>query len=324
MIDQKIQTILSLLNDWCTSSNIQYDIICDESNFQVIKLFKVSKTNVDSKLDDMYDEIVANNVHINTRKVRGGVIIVISLKSISEQQMDLLAESIDGNNQMSFADKINAAFLVNIPISVGTVGRQPIKTIKSIDFDMSAMRIVESRKPKKRKKNKRTASLPHISTHAEFGAARGNNRRFDDQLTEALDQQTEQPSPRQLFDRFSRALNILGQNMGTGPLQDVLKQRGIKWKKSDDGKNIILYVINASTNAPQPIETISAEVLDKPHDFQEQLTHMLDYAQGQAPGEFLRQQQQLRDQEKMIRDVAQSVSPDEQVQATKIAAMPKA
>lgn len=324
MINKRIQNIIDAIHGWCTSHGLSYDIICDEHNFQVMKIFKVSKPNVDAQLDNIYDMIIGNNVHVSTRKVRSGIIIAISLKAISEQQMDLLAESIDGNQNMSFPDRINSALTKTIK------QRESIPELhytQQIDFDNSAVHIIEHNKPKKRFKT----SLSQASTHAEFGASKGSSKRFDRQLDEALDQvqpnqgqsnQTQQ-SPDQLFNRFSKALNILGQNLGIGPLQNVLKQRGIKWKKSDDGKNIILYVINADTNAPQPIETINVETLDKPHDFQEQLTHMLDYAQGEAPGSFLRQQQLLRDQDKLIRDVAQSVSPDAGVQASKIAATPK-
>jgi hypothetical protein len=72
--------------------------------------------------------------------------------------------------------------------------------------------------------------------------------------------------------------------------------------------------MNATTNAPQPVASINAETLDNPSDFEEQLTHMLDFAEGEAPGAFKQKQEQIKNQEKAVRDIAQAVAPQEQQQ----------
>jgi len=118
--------------------------------------------------------------------------------------------------------------------------------------------------------------------------------------------------PGDLFNQFARALQVLGQQMGIGPLQDQLKKQGIQWKKSDDGLSIILYIQNAQTNAPQPIARITSETLQNPRDFEDQLTNMLDFAKGEAPGSLRQKQQEMKDQEGAIRDIAQAISPEDQ------------
>jgi hypothetical protein len=118
--------------------------------------------------------------------------------------------------------------------------------------------------------------------------------------------------PGDLFTKFARALQVLGQSIGTGPLQDQLKRQGINWKKSEDGQSIILYVVNASTNAPQPIARISAATLEKPSDFETQLLNIMDFAKGDAPGTFKQKQQELQNQEKAAREIAQQMGPQDQ------------
>ncbi len=118
--------------------------------------------------------------------------------------------------------------------------------------------------------------------------------------------------PGDLFTKFAQSLSVLGQNMGTGPLQDQLKKQGINWKKSDDGQSIILYIVNAQTNAPQPIARISASTLEKPSDFEAQLLNIMDFAKGDAPGTFKQRQQELQNQEKAAREIAKQMGPQDQ------------
>jgi hypothetical protein len=117
--------------------------------------------------------------------------------------------------------------------------------------------------------------------------------------------------PGDLFQKFAQALAVLGQNMGTGPLQDQLKKQGINWKKSEDGQAVVLYVLNASTKAPQPIARISAETLSKPNDFQTQLLNIMDFAKGDAPGTFTQKKDELAAQEKAARQIAQQLGPQD-------------
>lgn len=178
------------------------------------------------------------------------------------------------------------------------------------------------------------ASVKSNEPQSTSGAAKGPNTRFESrvagvfdlsyqnrdtkvfqrQLAEALDGMAT-PSgvqPGDLFTKFAQSLAVLGQNMGTGPLQDQLKKQGINWKKSDDGQSIILYIVNASTNAPQPIARISAATLEKPSDFETQLLNIMDFAKGEAPGTFKQKQEELQAQEKAAREIAKQLGPQDQ------------
>lgn len=150
---------------------------------------------------------------------------------------------------------------------------------------------------------------------ATMGSGLPTRRRlFGKQLSETL-QGMATPNgvqPGDLFTKFAQALSVLGQNMGTGPLQDQLKKQGINWKKSDDGQSIILYIVNAQTKAPQPIARISAATLEKPSDFETQLLNIMDFAKGDAPGTFKQRQQELQNQEKAAREIAKQLGPQDQ------------
>lgn len=137
---------------------------------------------------------------------------------------------------------------------------------------------------------------------------------FNRELKEALDgiATPTGAQPDDLFKKFARALRVLGQQMGFGPLQDRLREQGIQWKKSDDNQAIILYIQNATTGAPQPIARVSHETLSNPSDFEQQLTHMLDFSTGDAPGAFQQKQQEVKDQEKAVRDIAKAITPQDQ------------
>lgn len=140
-----------------------------------------------------------------------------------------------------------------------------------------------------------------------------SRRNFNRQLNETLQGMAtpDGAQPGDLFQKFAQSLSVLGQNMGTGPLQDQLKQQGINWKKSDDGQAIVLYVVNAQTKAPQPIARISAETLSKPSDFEAQLLNIMDFAKGDAPGSFKQRQEELQAQEKAVREIAKSLGPQD-------------
>lgn len=129
--------------------------------------------------------------------------------------------------------------------------------------------------------------------------------------------------PGDLFDKFAKSLQVMGQSMGTGPLQDQLKKQGINWKKSDDGQSIILYIVNASTNAPQPIARISAATLEKPADFETQLLNIMDFAKGDAPGTFKQRQQEMQNQEKAAREIAKQMGPQDQTAVSQQLAAPQ-
>jgi hypothetical protein len=170
---------------------------------------------------------------------------------------------------------------------------------KPIDFLESAVKIASSQKPKQITNDRLSLRL-----NAVLEELSGMATPTDDQ-------------PSELFIKFARALRVLGTKLGIGPLQDVLKSRGIKWKKSDDRSTIIIYVDNAETGAAQPITRITPEDLNKPGDFEDKLLDMLDFAKGEAPGSFKQKQELIRKQEQVARDIAKAAvpqsSPDQDV-----------
>lgn len=117
--------------------------------------------------------------------------------------------------------------------------------------------------------------------------------------------------PGDLFSRFAAALKQLGTQMNIGPLQDKLKQQGIKWKKSEDGQALIFFVINGETRAPQPVARIGSETLAKPQDFQKALSQMLDFAEGQAPGTGEQKQLEVQEKQKRLREIATQLAPQD-------------
>ena len=182
--------------------------------------------------------------------------------------------------------------------------------------------------------NPRKAQTVKGASHgANHGVAKGTELRYEDKVAVTLRIPTEnkQPSnfnlhlretlgglatdtgaqPNDLFKQFSRALRVLGQQMGLGPLQDRLKSQGIAWKRSDDGQAIILTIKNATTGTDQPIARISHETLSQPNEFETQLKSMLDFATGDAPGAFAQKEIEVQDRKKAIGDIAKAVQPQD-------------
>lgn len=124
------------------------------------------------------------------------------------------------------------------------------------------------------------------------------------EVAEALDTE-------KLFQQFGKAMRVLGEQMGIGPLQDKLKKRGISWKLDDDKDSLVFHVNNDVTGEPQPVARISKESLNSQHDFQEQLTNVLDFALGNSPGTFKQQQEKLRNQQQMVQDISRVVFPND-------------
>lgn len=303
MINSKLVSAAALLCSWCDEKEIQYDIVSDESDIQGFKLFNADDKIIKSLDDYLFQHLVDNKIHIDYKKIRGGFIVVLTLEAISETRfINLIRIMGEEMGTGSFESRIDSA------INTKHSDDNPRRTMNDLSLYVAACRLA----------NKITESKRYVSQ-------KRTNDRFKHKLCEALDQIENNPSD--LFTRFAYALKNLGEMMKIGPLQEMLKKQGINWKKSDDGRSIILYIINATTNAPQPISRISSEELDQPSKFQDQLTAILDFVKGDAPGAFKQRQDEMRNQEKAIRDVAQSVAPKDDItdgaDAAQMAAMPK-
>lgn len=330
MIDHRLNHICKLIDSWCSHNHVQYDIVCDESDLQGIMLFNKRPQSLDGLISTISPAILETGVHVQSKMVRGGIVITFSLNAIDESKLKNIIESMGEKEQiMSFIDKINCAF------DHVTIQPQPAKEsiIEPVQFDFESAAADMVKEAQRKTAN--TASfrgtsrdtaindLVHQSAKgckkgASKGAARGpaneSLKKFDQTLKEALDglATSDGQQPEQIFKTFARSLRVLGDRMGIGPLQDRLKQQGISWKQSDDGQSIILSVKNAATGMQQPISSISYETLQNPADFEIQLKNMMDLATGQAPGAFQQQEKEIQDRKKTISNIAKAIKPQGQ------------
>ena len=117
----------------------------------------------------------------------------------------------------------------------------------------------------------------------------------------------EELSTQQLFKQFGKAMRVLGNQMGVGPIQDMLKKRGINWRMSEEGDALIFFI--SKDGQEQRIAQISAESIGSQNEFQEQLLNLYDLASGEAPGTTKQKQERLRSQQQVIQDVSKAVWP---------------
>lgn len=316
-----LNKIRQLVEDWCRNHEIPVSFICDTPGIQGIKIFNKDRNTLRQLFEDLMPVLTSNEYHYNVQNVRGGLLLSFSVKALSESEV---LEFINSHGEiveiMTFQDKLDDAFISPI--------RSRIES-KAFDLYAEARRIAEDAFKDateggiRSNQSSRQRSTMYGKPGEEKtigGYTKKPNRRkstgqhFSDKLMEALEGMATatDAQPMDLFKKFGEALTNLGTAMGIGPLQQQLKSQGINWKKSGDNQSIILYVINAETKAPQPIARISAETLAKPHDFEQQLLQMIDFSKGEAPGAFKQKQEELREQEKVVRDIAKSVVPEPQ------------
>lgn len=321
-IHPHLREAVRAIDGWCAKNGIPYDIACDESTLQGLKLFQNDQITISRLLDSIAPIVREHNLHLDTQKVRGGTILALSLGSLSENWMsNFLIRNGEMMEPLTFAERVDHAFRVKPkPAPAPQISIQE-------QFAETAARLVAPKK-KAVKAEAAPAPKPQRALPFEHKVAQvlGTTpspkpnyfyRSLKEELGGIATPTGAQPGD--LFTKFSQALRVLGAQMNIGPLQDRLKEQGINWKKSDDGQNIILYITNATTNAPQPIARISAQTLEKPGDFEEQLKNMLDFAKGDAPGAFQQKQEELRNQESAIRDISKAISPQQSEVAQQMA-----
>lgn len=365
MLNNKLNRVKEFIESWCNTHGIYASIVCDTVGLQGVKIYEKDKNNLKKLFEDLSYLLKDNEIFLETEKVRGGVLLAFSIKAMSESEMKSFLNSIGETSvNMDFINKLDRAFTNPLPSVIEKKTKNDFdSTAKKIAEDQYKTAVAGNTRSNQssRQRNLHTMTMTHGGLVPGRDGRRGkkspkklhieNNIRssidttntntqtlsirssFQNQLHEALtgmatptDQQ-----PADLFKRFAQALTALGQQMGVGPLQNKLKEQGINYKKSDDGQAVILYIVNAKTKAPQPIARISAETLGKPHDFEQQLKHMIDFSKGEAPGAFQQHQEELRAQDKTVKDVAKSILPQQHAQggvdaataAAGQAAMPK-
>lgn len=308
-----------MIEDWCRDNNIYVSIICDTIGLQGVKIYERNRKNVESLLENLSKIIEENEIFVEMQKVRGGHILAFSLKALTESEIRALVETDGKEFAMSFKDRINNAFVKPLK-TILINSKEPPKSLEDTAFKIVEDSFKDATEGGTRAnygghRNSRNLERSVSTVLPKHKHRLHGKKKFTRDLTEALEGMAtpDGEQPVDLFKKFGKALTVLGNEMGIGPLQDHLKKQGINYKKSDDNQSIIMYVMNAQTNAPQPIARISAETLAKPNEFQDALLNMIDFSQGKAPGAFKQQQEQLRAQEKVVRDISQAVNPDNQI-----------
>jgi len=256
-------------------NNIPVNVLYNESNLHCL----IVKTKNSKYLIDLLENVDAI---YNIKKSRSGYLVFLSEASISEN----VTLEIALNNGIEFID-------FDLQDRLNIQETQIKNTAHLNDNNNSLKRNTYQKLPISKRKQKK--------------------KKFDDALKESLDglATPSNEQPKDLFNKFANALDVLGQQITGAPLQQQLKQQGINWKTSADGQNIILYIVNAETNRPQAIATVNYQQLINKSEFSKQLTTIIDLARGKAPGTHEQAKQQLNDQDKVIRDVADAISPEE-------------
>lgn len=339
MTEKKLRNLFNRISDWCVAHGIGLDVTLDESDIQGVMIFKQDRPKIPALLE--YITPYLDGIYLRRQRVRSGDLIVFSLAALSESRLRSLIDDIGETMvQQTWSEQLSEIFgsTIAAPKPQQAAPPRDIKTLLS----QSARRLAEAqyklptaavgrtsanRQPMRMERdtvpgptkvvNSKRPRKPKRKLEEGFSTLSPN---FRQQLHEALDGMgMATPSgqqPTELFQKFARALQVLGDALGIGPLQDQLKQQGINWRASQDGTAVILFVQNAATNAPQPIASISAATLENPGDFEEQLSSILDFAKGQAPGTERQRLQQLQNMDKAVRDIARSVAPPQEQSPT--------
>lgn len=283
----------------CEQEEISYTPSYEESDLQSVFVTTKDQNTLDQIEQLALDSIPDDLVVFDTRKVRGGTIISLSISSINERNWDEIIKAYNEERDMS--DKID--FFAEA------------KRLTESQFKSATSGITRSNQSSRQRNmyntNVSTGGYHHPNC-AQKTSGKAITKRIDNALTKedlsgmaTVDDQ----QPADLFNKFANALDVLGKQLGIGSLKDKLKSRGIDYKLSADKQSIILFVINATTKAPQPLLRIPSEALDEPHEMEEQLLNMLDFAKGDAPGALKQQQQAIAAQEKAVRDIVKAFQP---------------
>lgn len=281
----------------CEKEQVSFTPSYEESDLQSVFVMTKDPSILGQIEKETEDALPNDFIVFDTRRVRGGTIISLSLGAINEREWDKIIDAYHEERDMSYIDFLSEA-----------------KRILESQYKSATSGVTRSNQSS-RQRNMYNMNMSIGGVHHPNCAAKQRgvlSKRIDKALANEDLNGIATPTDKQpgdLFDRFGKALKILGDQLGLGPLQDSLKQQGINYKLSSDKQSIILYVINATTRAPQALLRIPAEALDEPHEMEEQLLNMLDFAKGDAPGALKQQQQAIQAQEKAVRDIVKAFEP---------------
>lgn len=281
-----LKRALIIIVEACEDLGIAYRQSNEESDLQSIFVDTKEPDMIDELESRLYKEYDYDTVVFESRRVRGGTIISLSLGSINELQWEKIQETYKrSGNVIDFRE--TAKRLMEAQYKSATRGASRsnqtgrMRNMLTTDYTYSG-------KPLAKRINKRLAveNIGGIATPSGL-------------------------QPSELVARFRQALEKLGTQLGLGSIPNMLKERGIHSKMSDDGLSIILYIINGSTGAAQPLMLIPTEELAESHKMETYVRSVLAFAKNEAPGEQEQKEAQLRAQEKAIRDVVSSFVPKE-------------
>lgn len=343
MSSESLNDAMLDIDEWCGEHDLPSSSVLDTPGALGIRIYSYDRDKIKGLLNYIKD--ACEHLHVTNRKVRGGEIITLSVRALSESELNILYKAIEeSNHTMSLKDRLTAAMSNSAPVRTAIIDKP---SSIDIDFDGQARRIYEAQyKTATMGATRSNQSSLARETHGKDITYAGVLRRGKKAVKESWSYRSEPSSTKRLmyrinealegmatpdgaqapdiFQSFGAALNTVGERMGVGSIQDKLKEQGIKWKKSDDGTEVILYIINGETQAPQPIARISAETISKPNEFEEALFNMIDLSQGREPGAFENYRTKMQEQERAVRDVAKSLAPKDQQQMDAAAASAQA
>jgi hypothetical protein len=316
--------ILNVINDWSDDERIPISTLLDVSGIRGVRIFDKRRNKLNGLLEHLFPLLDDDKIFMDVQRVRGGTLLAFSRKALSESEIKAMLESIGEHTVMSFIDRMNAAMHGKLDPKPIAAEKKPI--IAAPDFNAQAIKINEAQyKSATDGMTRSNQTSLQRNTHgvkltyagkpkrrkSESTVESNSTKRLANKIFEALEGMATADGlqPQDILQKFGAALRQVGITLGGAPIQDRLKELGIKAKTSSDGSEVILYLINAKTQAPQPIARISAESISNPSDFQKALQDMLDLAEGNEPGATESERSKMQAREKAIRTVSQSYAP---------------
>lgn len=309
--------LIDLIKAWCIENGV--------GTSQMITDLDATTLNINSDIPYVKSVIrrldKSKGKQITIKKKKNGCSVIVNTKGINDEKLT--------ENKMNFRDKIEAVFEAQYKSMLSptrrnkkrnkrgpdeSVKEEQYKTYVSPTDGLKKRSTLGSKDPKVSsapKINKISATIKTTEEPEEEGFIQKITR-FKLKLQEALEGIATETNvqPQAYFDQFIKALDMFGKEQGLGSIRTKLKGKGIEMARSKDGQSLVLYVINAQTNAKQDIKQVSLSSLENNSKFEEELFNCIDLANGEAPGAFKQRQESLRTQEGAVRDLVSKVGPD--------------
>jgi len=277
-------------------SGIDCALMHDEHDILTFYVPKHESNTARDYVEEYYHKYLAKGIELTLHKIRGGSLIVLAVKALNELNIPM------GRVHMLYKNKLDKIF------------NRPLAEEQMHSATAGMFRANQSTRHRQSyNSNKTHSGREHpASPTAQKEETPKPRKSVVEQINEALEGMATpyEAQPDDLFQNLLQSMDALGDKLGVGSIRKKLADKGIQYKKSKDNTAVIFYVMNQTTQAPQPIARVTAEQLAKPHDFENTLLSLLDMSRGDAPGALKQQQDLLRSQEQAVRDVAKGVMPE--------------